>query len=61
MKYYKIKKEHDNKKRKDGSILIENELYTEKELKKYNIPVDYCDIVEVSKRQVYFFFGARFS
>lgn len=61
MKYYRIKKEHDNRRRLDGSILIGNELYTEKELNKYKIPEAYCNIVEISKKKVYFFFGARFS
>lgn len=60
MKYYKIKQDYDNKRRKDGSILVGNELYTEKELEKYNIPTSYCDIVEVSRKDTYFFFGARF-
>ena len=61
MKYYKIKAEHDNRRRKDGSIYVANELYTEKEKEKYNIPLNYYDVVEISKRNVYFFFGARFS
>lgn len=60
MKYYQIKKEYDNKKRIDGSIFVENELYTEKEKTKYNIPENYYNVVEVSKRNIYFFFGARF-
>ena len=60
MKYYKIKKEYDNKTRKDNNILIQNELYTEREKEKYNIPDKYCDIVNVSKNTTYFFFGARF-
>jgi hypothetical protein len=61
MKYYKIKKENDNRRRKDGSIYVANELYTEKEKEKYNIPEDYCDVIEISKRNVFFCFGARFS
>lgn len=60
MKYYRIKEEHDNKKRIDGSILVGNELYTEKEVEKYHIPISYCDIIEVSRKKTYFFFGARF-
>lgn len=61
MKYYKIKKEYDNKKRNDGNILIGNELYTKKEKEKYNIPDLCCDIVEISKNKIYWFFGARFA
>lgn len=61
MKYYKIKEEHDNKRRADGSILIGNELYTEKEMKKYNIPETWVDAVNVKPNEKYFFFGARLS
>lgn len=32
MKYYRIKPENDNLRRSDGSILVRNELYTEKEM-----------------------------
>jgi len=35
MKYYKVKKEADQKRRKDGSIYIAEELYTEKEVEKF--------------------------
>lgn len=60
MKYYKIKEEIDNKRRNDGSIFVANELYTEREKKKYNIPESYYDIVKISRKRTYFFFGARF-
>ncbi len=61
MKYYKVKPQHDNKRRSDGSILVENELYTEKELQRYKIPVALVDMVQIPKTQIYFFFGARFA
>ena len=61
MKYYKIKEECDNKRRSDGSILIKNELYTEKEKEKFNIPNNFCEVVEISKNKIYWFFGARFA
>ena len=60
MKYYKVKPKADNRERPDGSIYIANELYTPAEAKKYNLNMDYVDVVEVSKRCVYWFFGARF-
>ena len=60
MKYYKVKTEADNKKRPDGSIYIADELYTPAETRKYNINMDYVDAVNVSKRRIYWCFGARF-
>lgn len=69
MKYYRVRPECDNKKRyrfngqgksvPDG-ILIANELYTPAEYSKIaNSPACF-DIIEISKRRVYWFFGARF-
>ncbi len=60
MRYYKVKPEMDQKRRKDGSIYIENELYTVKEAEKFSINPEYCDIVEISQRKTYWCFGARF-
>ena len=60
MEYYKVKTEADNKKRPDGNIYVADELYTPAEARKYNVNMDYVDAVEVSKRRVYWFFGARF-
>ena len=60
MKYYKVKTEADNKKRPDGSIYVADELYTPAEAKRYKLNMDYMDAVEVSKRCVYWCFGARF-
>lgn len=69
MKYYRVKAEYDNRtrykwnNRKQGvpdGILVENELYTPAEFKKIaNCPA-WFDVVEISKRRVYRFFGARF-
>lgn len=61
MKYYKVKPEADNKRRSDGSIYVANELYTEKETEKLNLNKAFLEVVEVSKKSVYWFFGARFS
>ena len=69
MKYYKVKKQYDNyQKNSDFDIFVQNELYTEKEFEK--VKNEYIgnkdkllkmfDIVEVSKRKIYWLFGARF-
>lgn len=80
MLYYRVKPEFDNTqvlKRKgkalvcDGSILVGNELYTEKELARLTQRAVFrgngCkdnkapfEAVNISKRRVYWFFGARF-
>lgn len=70
MRYYKVKPEYDNKacytwnNKKQGvqdGILIANELYTPGEFRRIaNCPA-WFDIVEVSKRKIYFFFGVRFA
>ena len=39
---------------------IRNELYTEKECEKYNIPFNKLEPVYVSKRNIYWSFGCRF-
>lgn len=61
MTYYKVKPEFDQKKRRDGSILIANELYTPREKERFNISDKAVDPVEISRKVVYFFFGARFA
>lgn len=60
MLYYKVKPGFDQKKRRDGSILIVNELYTPWEKEHFNISDNAVDPVEISRKAVYFFFGARF-
>lgn len=73
MLYYEVKKEFDNapvlqfknnKCYKIG-IWIDSELYTQKELDKMKsdgviIPYSYFNIVNISKRKIYWLFGARF-
>lgn len=73
MKYYRVRPEFDNKQVAcDGYYLVGNELYTPAELRGletrykayYRNPMNFSRMfeeVEVSKRTVYFFFGARFS
>jgi len=40
--------------------IVKNELFTKKEIEKYKIPTKILVPVEISKKRVYFFFGARF-
>lgn len=73
MKYYKVRPEFDNKRvTRNGYYLVGNELYTPAELRRletrykayYRNPMNFSRMfeeVEVSKRTVYFCFGARFS
>ena len=69
MKYYRVKSQYDNKTRYKwnnhhqgvpDSILIANELYTPKEFKKLANCPEWFEVVEISKRSVYWLFGARF-
>lgn len=75
MTYYQVKTEFDGKKlykkcgerglsnvRKipNGYNLIANELLTEKEVEKLNVPQICVDPVNLKKSEVYFCFGARF-
>lgn len=69
MLYYKVKSQYDNKVRYtwnnhgqgvSNGILIANELYTPGEFRKIaNYPA-WFEKVNISKRNIYFFFGARF-
>lgn len=70
MKYYKVKPQYDNKTRYKrnnhhqsipNSILIENELYTPHEFSQLTNCPAWFDIVEISKKKIYWCFGARFA
>lgn len=61
MVYYRIKKEFDQKRRKDGQIYIAHELYTAHEKSRLHIPEEYLETVNISRKKVYFAFGARFT
>ena len=72
MKYYRVRPEFDNWAVGRNYYLVGNELLTAVELRElrarynnyYRVPLNFERIfeeVEVSKRTVYFFFGARFS
>ena len=69
MKYYRVKPQYDNKIRYTwnnhhqgipNGIIIGNELYTPCEFKKLAMCPECFDVVEISKREVYPCFGARF-
>lgn len=60
MHYYRVKPEFDQKQRRDGSILIANELYTGKEVEQHSINPGRLSPVNIPKSKVYFCFGARF-
>lgn len=69
MKYYRVKPEYDNYTKyvwrynqgvSDG-ILIADELYTPTEYKKLANYHGYFEEVEISKKKIYWFFGARFA
>jgi len=60
MKYFQVKREYDNAKRKDGSVLIQNELYTPKEITKYQINPECLTEINIPSGTTYFCFGARF-
>lgn len=65
MKYFKVKPEADQKyknpKIHDGNIYIANELYTEAEVKRQKLNRVFLDEVQISKRRIYWLFGARFA
>jgi hypothetical protein len=63
MLYYKVNKENSNKQfgtKKTKMYYVPNELFTEKECKKYNVDKALCTPVIVSKNKTHWFFGARF-
>jgi hypothetical protein len=67
MVYYRVKPEYDNVPYNDKhDFLIANELWTEKELTRNRvlfgrkITFDCFERVEISRRKIYWFFGARF-
>lgn len=71
MLYFRVKPDFDNRPRykyvggsykvKQDGILIANELYTPGERQRIANRSEYFEKVEISKRDIYWFFGARFS
>ena len=68
MKYYKVNEQGDGVyifncfvNGKNTSIsLIKNELLTEKEREKYNVPLKYLEEKNISKNKIFWSFGCRF-
>lgn len=71
MQYYKVKPQYDNKQRfvyvghsnlkiRPNGILIAHELYTPKERERIAMKEEFFERVEISRKKVYWFFGARF-
>lgn len=72
MTYYRVKPEYDNRanyryvgnsnvKIKRDGILIAHELYTPRERERIAVKDSVFDKVEISRKKVYWFFGARFA
>ncbi len=59
MVYYKVKKEYGDTVVKNR-VLISEELYTEVEMQRFNVPKRCTERVEISKNDTYTFFNARF-
>lgn len=71
MTYYRVKPQYDNKQRfvyvghsnlkiRPDGILVANELYTPSERERLAMKADFFDKVEISKKKVFWLFGARF-
>lgn len=65
MKYYRVLQRYDQRPKnpqvRDGNIYIGGELYTPREVEKQGLNMKYLELIEISKKSVYFFFGARYS
>ena len=64
MKYYKVPQRLDGKQAYNGrgayTPLVGGELFTEKECARIGLNKALCTPVEVSRKKIYFCFGARF-
>ena len=69
MKYYRVKKEYDNKTRyiwkynqgRPDGIIISGELYTPAEFARLAMCPAWFEVVEIPKNKIYWFLGARFA
>lgn len=61
MKYYKAKQYIDDH-RAYGGVIVEDELFTTDEMKRYNLLMflDNFEAVDIKSKNTYFNFGARF-
>lgn len=63
MLFYKVNKGNSNKQfgtKNRQLYYVDNELFTEKECKKYNVDKSLCTPIHVNKNQTHWCFGARF-
>lgn len=64
MKYYKVKPQYDGKAKGsrgyENGVYIANELYTEREVQRQNLNRTFLEEKEISSKNVYWFFGARY-
>lgn len=61
MMFYKITADADQQPRRDGSILVADELYTPEEVERFRIKPQFYEAVEVAEEKTYYMFGARFA
>ena len=61
MLFYRITAEADQRPRRDGSILVANELYTPEEVSRFKINPQFYEAVDIAESKVYWMFGARFA
>ncbi len=59
MLYYKVLPQYDQFKKPDDGIYIKHELYTANEIARQKLNVKFMKIIEISKREIYWFFGVR--
>ena len=60
MRYYRVKREYGDRMSSPRWSVIANELYTESEVKRRRIPMQFLKPVDVPKSKIYTLFGARF-
>lgn len=61
MLFYRITAEADQRPRRDGSILVADELYTPEEVSQFKINPQFYEAVDVSENKTFWLFGARFA
>ena len=59
MVYYKVKKQYDNYKKGINDIYVKNELYTQNEVKKQNLNLQFMTKINILKSKIYWVFGIR--
>lgn len=61
MIYFQVLPQYDNYALPKRLIYVKDELFTPKELKRYNVDINKCRQITCSRKKTYFFFGARFA